>query len=128
MLDCLFAGSCMIQLLPKCCLNCYVAFSFKIYFTAEAPFFLKTEALNLLQKKYFWILLPFCLPSHLTMTPQTLIVYQFTNYLISKTIVLSNQKLVKFYENNNIGLCDQQKISKKINLMWVSFFWNTRYN
>ena len=46
------------------------------------------------------------------MTPQTLLVYQFTNYLITKTIVLSNQKLVTFYENNNVGLCDQQKFPK----------------
>ena len=58
----------------------------------------------------------------------SLLVCQFPNYLINKTIVLSNQQLTKVYENNNLGLIGLQKFSKKLDLVWGGFFWNTIFN
>ena len=55
------------------------------------------------------------------MTPEA----QFPNYLINKAIVLSNQQLVKFYENNNLELCDLQQFFKKLNLAWGGVFFET---
>ena len=52
---------------------------------------------------------------------------QFPNYLINKTIALSNQQLVNFYENNNLRLCGLQKFFKRLNLTWGGFFWNPLY-
>ena len=47
---------------------------------------------------------------------------QFPNSLINKTIVLSNQQLVNFYENNNLGLCGLQIFFKKLDLTWGGYF------
>ena len=55
----------------------------------------------------------------------SLLVCQFLNYLINKTIVLINQQLVNIYENNNLRLCGLQKFFKKLDLTWDDFFWNT---
>ena len=52
----------------------------------------------------------------------SLLIFQFPKYLINKTIVLSNQQLVKFYENNNLGLCGLQTLFKKLYLTWGGFF------
>ena len=40
LLDCLFARWCLIKLLLKCCVNCYVAFSFEEFFYNRNLFFL----------------------------------------------------------------------------------------
>ena len=50
---------------------------------------------------------------------------KFPNYLIKKTIFLSTPQLVKFYENNNLGLCSLQTFSKKLYLTRDSFFFVT---
>ena len=52
----------------------------------------------------------------------SLLVCQFPNYLVNKTIVLSNQQLVNFYENSDLKLRDLQKFSKKLDLTWGGFF------
>ena len=52
----------------------------------------------------------------------SLFVCQFLNYLINKTIVLINQQLVNFYENNNLKLFGRQKFFKKLDLRGATFF------
>ena len=53
---------------------------------------------------------------------KSLPVCQLPNYLINKAIVLSNQQIVKFYENNNLGLCGLQKFPRNCILCEAAFF------
>ena len=80
--------------------------------------------LNLLQKKVFSnTFMSILSPALSNYDPwNSLLVCQYPNDPINKTIVLSNQQLVKFYKNNNLGLCGPQKFFKKLDLTWGSFF------
>ena len=51
----------------------------------------------------------------------SLLICQFPNYLINKTVVVSNQRLGKCYENNNLELCDLKIFLEKIifNVWWL---------
>ena len=48
----------------------------------------------------------------------SLLICQFLYYPINKAIALSNQQLVKFYENNNLWLHRLQTFFKEIYLKW----------
>ena len=133
LLDRLFAGWYMNKSLPKCCLNFYEAFSLEIFSTTKTCSNFDNwgiVTLNLSKKKVFsniFISILSTEPSNYDPW-KSLLVCQLPNYLINKAIVLSNQQIVKFYENNNLGLCGLQKVSKKLHFMWGGFFWNTLYN
>ena len=83
-----------------------------------------TVTLNILQKGILNMFIRIFLlePSNYA-SWNSLLVCQFANYLINKIIVLRNQQLVKFYENNNLGLGDRQKIFQKIGFIvgWLFF-------
>ena len=116
MLDCLFARWYLIKSLSKCYFNCYVAFSFEKFFYNKSSLFFS-------YMRYFRYFISIFSPELSTYDPwNSLLVCQFPKNLINKTIVLRNQPLVKLYENNNLGLCDLQKLLKKLYLTWGGFF------
>ena len=118
LLDCLFARCCLIKLLSKCCLNCYVAFSFKKFFYNKNSFFFwyLRDCYHESTLENFWIFSQaICPPSYLIMTPwNSLLVFQFPYYLINKTTVFSNQQVVKLYENSNLVFMWPAEIFPKI--------------
>ena len=117
----------LIKSLSKCCLNSYVAFSFeKLSYDKNSFFFWYLKHCNIesLPEKIFSnIFISFLSPELSNYDPwNSLLVCQFPNYLVNKTIVLSNQQLVNFYENSDLKLRDLQKFSKKLDLTWGGFF------
>ena len=112
----------MIKSFPKCCLICHEAFSFEISFHKKNSFFFcNLESLPV--KVFSNIFVGILFPKPFNYDPwNSLLFSQFPNYLINKTIVLSNQQLVTFYENISSGLCDLEKFSKQWDLCATAFF------
>ena len=114
LLDCLFAWWCLIKFLLECCSNCYVAFSYEKFLCNKSLLFfwyLRHCNLESPPKNVFLnIFISIFSPKLSNYDPcNSLLIFQFPNYLINKAIVLSNQHLVKFYENSSLGLCSLQK-------------------
>ena len=130
LLSCFFARWCLIRSLSKSCLNCCVAFSFEKRFYIKNSFFfwyLRHCNIESLPGKIFSnIFISIFSPELSNYDPwNSLLVCQFPSYPINKAIVLNNQQLVKFCENNNLRLRGVQKFFKKLHLMWGSCFLNT---
>ena len=119
LLYCLFARWCLIKSLSESCLNCYVVFSFeKLFYNKNSFFFwyLRHRNIDSLPEKIFSNIFMSILSPELSNYDlwNSLLVCQFPNYFINKTIVLTNQQLVNFYENNNLRLCGLQNFFKKL--------------